>query len=125
MNEMVKKLFVCAFIVMFSVVCTGCITTRYGTDNAVLEHQRQLAEYQATVNAYIRRTDASAERIESIRGRADSLTTSIDGVISLFDEYQRAVERLLQDYYDLRRAIETAEKDINKPVDDSSGIDSD
>ena len=114
-----------AFIVMLCFVCTGCITTRYGTDNAVLEHQRQLAEYQATVNAYIRRTDASAERIESIRGRADSLTTSIDGVISLFDEYQRAVERLLQDYYDLRRAIETAEKDIDKPIDDSSGIDSD
>ena len=122
---MVKKLFVCAFIVMLCFVCTGCITTRYGTDNAILEHQRQLAEYQATVNAFIRRTDASAERIESIRGRADGLTTSIDGVISLFDEYQRAVERLLQDYYDLRRAIETAEKDIDKPVDDSSGIDSD
>lgn len=122
---MVKKLFVCAFIVMLSVVCTGCITTRYGTDNAVLEHQRQLAEYQATVDTFIRRTDASAERIESIRGRADSVTTSIDGVISLFDEYQRAVERLLQDYYDLRRAVEAAEKDSGNTVGNTAGTGTD
>lgn len=122
---MVKKLFICTFIIMLCFVCTGCLTTRAGTDNAVLEHQRQLAEYQATVDTFIRRTDASAERIESIRGRADSVTTSIDGVISLFDEYQRAVERLLQDYYDLRRAVETTEKDISNPVGNTSGAGSD
>lgn len=122
---MVKKLFICALIVLLSFVCTGCLTTRAGTDNAVLEHQRQLAEYQSSVNALVRRTDASAERIESIRGRADSLTTSIDGVIELFDEYQRAVEQLLQNYYDLRAAIKVAEESADNSVNDTSGIDSD
>lgn len=122
---MAKKLFICVLVVLLSLVCTGCLTTRTGTDNTVLDHQRQLTEYQATVDALIRRTDTSAEQLESIRGRADNITTSIDGVIRLFDEYQRGVEQLLQDYYNLRAAIKDTEKGTNNTVNSTSSADTD
>lgn len=106
---MVKKSKVVCFVV--SVVlcvcftCTGCSSTKFN-DNNVLEHQRELDEYKATVDGYIGRIDKSVGRIESIRTRAESLGGTVDETIELFDEYQRAVEQMLQDYNDLRREIE-------------------
>lgn len=101
---MLKKI-ILAIMLVACVLFTSCSTTRT-TDRAVLEHQRQLAEYQAAVNYYFGRIDSCAERIGSIGKRAENLTGEIERVIELFDEYQRAVEQLLQDYNSLRAAIE-------------------
>lgn len=120
---MVKKSKVVCFVV--SVVlcvcftCTGCSSTKFN-DNNVLEHQRELDEYKATVDGYIGRIDKSVGRIESIRTRAESLGGTIDETIELFDEYQRAVEQMLQDYNDLRREIESREKEKPNTVSDTN-----
>lgn len=120
---MVKKSKVVCFVV--SVVlcvcfaCTGCSSTKFN-DNNVLEHQRELDEYKATVDGYIGRIDKSVGRIESIRTRAESLGGTVDETIELFDEYQRAVELLLQDYNDLRREIESREKEKPNTVSDTN-----
>lgn len=109
-----QKIFYIVTISLCILLCSSCASTAYGTDKLVAEHSRQLAEYQATVNYYLGRVDSCAERIESIRGRADSLTGEIDRVIQLFDEYQRAVEQLLQDYQQLRNAVKAENGNLSE-----------
>ena len=112
---MVTKSKVVCFVVsvVLRVLCslsvTGCSSTKF-TDREVIEHQRELDEYKATVDGYIQRINSSVSRIESVKGRAESLGGTIDETVELFDEYQRAVELLLQDYNDLRREIESGKK---------------
>lgn len=118
---MVKKSKVVYFVVsvMFCVcfTCTGCSSTKF-TDREVIDHQRELAEYKATVDGYIQRIDSSVSRIESVKRRAESLSGKIDETIDLFDEYQRAVELMLQDYSDLRRAVESGKKENKNSSND-------
>lgn len=100
--------FVWGFVL--AVLCSGCQSTRT-VDSTVLSHQKQLDEYKGAVENLVRRADESAREIERIRGRADTLTGEIDGVIELFDNYQRAVEQFIRDYQLLRDKIEGADKD--------------
>ena len=109
--------------VLISCTVTGCSSTKF-TDRDVLEHQRELDEYKATVDGYIQRIDKSVGRIESIRERAESLGGTIDETIDLFDEYQRAVELMLQDYNDLRREIESGKKTSPNSDDNIHSTDS-
>lgn len=118
---MVKKskvvYFVVSVVLCVCFTCTGCSSTKF-TDREVIEHQRELDEYKATVDGYIQRIDKSVGRIESIRERAESLGGTIDETIDLFDEYQRAVELMLQDYNDLRREIESGKKENKNSSND-------
>lgn len=118
---MVKKskvvYFVVSVVLCVCFTCTGCSSTKF-TDREVIEHQRELDEYKATVDGYIQRIDSSVSRIESVKGRAESLSGTIDETIELFDEYQRAVELLLQDYNDLRSAVESREKENKNSSND-------
>lgn len=102
------------FLCISAVVCTGCATIGNRTDGLVLEHQKQLAEYQATVNYYLGRVDSCAERIADIGKRAETLTGEIDRVIALFEEYQLAVEQLLRNYNSLRNAVEAKDSTAYK-----------
>ena len=102
---------VCSILLAASGIFTGCASTQGRTDGSVLEHQGRIGEYQASVQYYLGRIDAGAQRIDGIRERAESLGGEIDGIIELFEEYQRAVEQLLRDYEALRDAVEKAEKD--------------
>lgn len=106
MHKVWHTCIVCCFFVF---LLAGCTSTGV-TDTAVLEHQRQLDEYQATVNNFVRRADECAGEIDRIRGRANGITEEIDRVIQLFDEYQRAVDRFLSEYNKLRSAIEAIDK---------------
>lgn len=91
---------------------TGCTTTTgRGVDKSVIEHQKQLVEYQAGIQYYLGRIDAGAEQIRNIRNRAESLGGKIDQVIELFDDYNRAVEQLLRDYNNLRNQFENRESE--------------
>lgn len=101
----------CSVLLAAACFLTGCASTERRTDGSVIEHQRRIGEYQASVQYYLGRIDAGAERIDGIRERAESLGGEVDGIIGLFDEYQRAVEQLLRDYEALRDAVEKAEKD--------------
>lgn len=85
-----------AFITAFILFVSGCRTTRAGVDQAVLEYQRQITEYQVRIEARERAIGECVREIEDIRNRARTMEGTIDTVIELFDEYQRAVERLLR-----------------------------
>lgn len=100
------------FILLICTLLVSCASTGRGADSAVIEHQRQLGEYQAAVSYHLGRVDACAERIADIRGRADSLTGEIDRVIALFDEYQRAVDTLIREYNALRSTFETKNEGV-------------
>lgn len=106
----------CFFLGFFVFLLAGCRSTTV-VEPAIIEHQRQLSEYQGAVEGFVRRAGECAGEIDRIRGRADGITGEIDGVISLFDEYQRAVERLIQEYNRLRDEIEN----INKGDGDAFG----
>lgn len=103
----------CGVFLLLSCFFAGCASTERRTDSSVIEHQRRLGEYQASVQYYLGRIDAGAERIDGIRERAESLGGEIDSIIGLFEEYQRAVEQLLRDYEALRDAVEKAEKNTS------------
>lgn len=109
--------FVVSVVLCVCFTCTGCSSTKF-TGREVIEYQRELDEYKATVDGYIQRIDSSVSRIESVKGRAESLGGTIDETIELFDEYQRAVELLLQDYNDLRRAVEGGKKENKNSSND-------
>lgn len=124
----------CFCLGFFVFLLAGCQSTGI-VEPAVLDHQRQLDAYQGAVDSFIRRADECAgelerireragrradehtEEINHVRGRADILTREIDKVIRLFDDYQQAVERLLQEYNRLRDEIEN----INKGDGDAFG----
>jgi len=110
-KKIIFILAVCGVLLAVSCFFAGCASTSGRTDSSIIEHQRRLGEYQASVQYYLGRVDAGAQRIDAIRERAESLGGEIDSVIGLFDEYQRAVEQLLRDYEALRDAVEKAEKD--------------
>lgn len=103
----------CSVLLAAACFFAGCASTERRTDSSVIEHQRRLGEYQASVQYYLGRIDAGAERIDGIRERAESLGREIDSIIGLFEEYQRAVEQLLRDYEALRDAVEKAEKNTS------------
>ena len=75
----------------------GCIcTTR--TNGQILEYQRQIDRLEAELRARDRAIETSVRELESITARSSEMGEDIDGIIRELDEYQRTVERLLQNY---------------------------
>lgn len=91
MQKVVFSLFVCCML-----FCS-CNTTR-GTDRAILEYQRQVNRLEEELRARDRAIEAGVRRLEAITERSESMGGDIDEIIRELDEYQRAVERMLQDY---------------------------
>lgn len=93
-------LFIILFIILvgiFAVVLAGCTSTR-PTDNAVLEHQRQIDALESRIRSYEAATEYTIRELETLAGRAEKVGTTVDELIELFDEYQRTVERILRNY---------------------------
>ena len=105
--------------ILISVVLTGCTTYRdcgYQNDScgndtvAVGELQDRVYEYGESIERF-------KSNLDAIRERATGDGVSIDGVIELFAEYDRAVGILIQDYYSLRARIGTEGNAIGTTVD--------
>lgn len=93
-------LFIILFIILvgiFAVVLAGCTSTR-PTDNAVLEHQRQIDALESRIRSYETATEYTIRELETLSGRASKMGTTVDELIELFDEYQRTIERILRNY---------------------------
>ena len=90
---------VIAFIIsiMLAIMCTGCVSQpRF--DATVLEYQRQIDSLESRISSYEQSTDYAIRELEAITSRAESVEGTVDELISLFDEYQRTVERILCNY---------------------------
>lgn len=108
---MVKKIILCfASLILF----TGCCSTRR-TDGQILEYQRQIDQLESELRARDRAIDSSIRELEAITSRSRGMEADIDDIIRELDEYQRAVERLIQSY----RTGKTEEPKIDQITLDS------
>ena len=94
------------YAIVVCLVLTSCCTAKPITDGLVIEHSRQLAVLEAGIRSYGETVSAVAGEIAAVRDRA---AATIDATIKLFDEYQRAVDRLISDYNALRTAVDAAQ----------------
>lgn len=116
-----------AFCICCAMLLFSCSTTnRTITDNAVIAYSRQLAvlengieEYGKSVAGVRASIAAVCREIGAVREGATSISLTVEDTIILFDEYQRAVERLLQDYDRLRDQVATAYADNSSTADDT------
>lgn len=122
----VKTICVMYAIVVCFVFTSCCTTNRAITDNAVIEYSRQLAilengieEYGESVAGVRASITTVYEEIGRVREGATSISLTIEDTIILFDEYQRAVERLLQDYDRLRDQVAAAYANNSGTTDDT------
>lgn len=104
---MVKKIILCFASL---ILLTGCCSTRRGTDRQILEYQRQIDQLESELAARDRAIDSSIRELEAISSRSRGMEADIDDIIRELDEYQRAVERLIQSY----RTGKTEEPETDK-----------
>lgn len=103
---MVKKIILCFASL---ILLTGCCSTRR-VDRQVLEYQRQIDQLESELRARDRAIDSSVRELEAISSRSRGMEADIDDIIRELDEYQRAVERLIQSY----RTGKTKEPEIDQ-----------
>ena len=92
---MVKKIILC---IAGCFLLTACCSTGKRTDQSILDYQRQIDRLEEELRARDRAIEDSYRRLESITARSEAMGGDIDDIIELLDEYQRTVERCLQDY---------------------------
>ena len=113
-----------AIVVCF--VLTSCCTAKPITDGLVIEYSRQLAVLENGIEEYgesvaeVRTSIATVcGEIGAVREGASNISLTIEDTIILFDEYQRAVERLLQDYDRLRDQVAAAYANNSSTADNT------
>lgn len=102
------------FLLISTCICTGCASLSRqgaGAQPDVLAHQEQVTRLEDRVRLYEAATDRTISQLEDIRLRAAKTETTIDDVISLFNEYQRVVEQFIFDYKQVRAEIKVQEQD--------------
>ena len=102
------------FLLISTCICTGCASLSRqgaGAQPDVLAHQEQVTRLEDRVRLYEASTDRTISQLEDIRLRAAKTETTIDDVISLFNEYQRVVEQFISDYKQVRAEIKVQEQD--------------
>jgi len=117
MNEKTIALLFNVVFLVFSTFTSGCKTTGTITVSDSLEHQRRIAELETRISDYesrLRQYDSlisgTQSRLEIIRARADSIADRIDRLIFLFEQYEREVQRLIDENSALRGAFGPGEK---------------
>ena len=116
MNE-VRKAVLCFFIgalvgailLCYSGLFTGCKSTRTGTSEDILEYQQQVDRLEEELRNRDRTIDNAIRELAAITERSSAMEGTVDDVIELFNEYQRAVERLLRYYSDTAAETDTKE----------------
>lgn len=87
-----KIFFIC---ILFILWLTSCQSNRAAARN-ILEYQKQVDRLEEELRNRDRAIEDAIRELATITARSEAMEGDIDTVIRLFDEYQRAVERLLQ-----------------------------
>lgn len=77
----------------------SCVSTGKRTDSKILDYQREIDRLENELSARDRAIENAVRRLDTVTERSQSMEGTVDELIELFDEYQRAIERLLYDYY--------------------------
>jgi len=99
-----------AFIVVM--LLSACACTR-GTDNTILEYQRQVSRLEEELRARDRAIANTVDRLEAVTERSREMGTDIDSIIKELDEYQRTIERIISDYRKAEDKTENAIKNTD------------
>jgi chromosome segregation ATPase len=100
----------------------ACTSTRQ-VDRDVLEHQKQIDRLENELSNRDRAIDNAIRELESITARSSTMEGTIDDIIRLFDEYQRAVERMLYEYRGTESKTETTVQSIYNSINNSTDSD--
>lgn len=87
-----KIFFIC---ILFILWLTSCQSNRAAARN-ILEYQKQVDRLEEELRNRDRAVEDAIRELAAITARSEAMEGDIDTAIRLFDEYQRAVERLLQ-----------------------------
>lgn len=106
-------------IVTLCIIFAGsCKTTRTAavndTGGLFLQHQNEIDRLEEELRNRDRTIENAIRELGAITSRSSSLEGSIDDIICLFEEYQRRVERLLQDYYAVRTGVGDTQSEIKE-----------
>lgn len=101
----------CIFIVGSVMLISSTVACRTtgpvpGAGESVLDHQEQITRLEDRVRIYETTVAGAISQLEELGRHASSTETTVDDVIRLFDDYQRTVERIIQDYRKLQSEIE-------------------
>ena len=100
---------VCAILFCCSGLFTGCKSTRAGVTEDILEYQQQVDRLEEELRNRDRTIDNAIRELAAITERSAAMEGTVDDVIELFNEYQRAVERLLRYYSETAAATDNKE----------------
>ena len=81
--------------ILFILWLTSCQSNR-ATARNILEYQKQVDRLEEELRNRDRAVDSAIRELAAITARSEAMEGDIDSVIRLFDEYQRAIDRLLQ-----------------------------
>lgn len=104
-----KKIILCLAGVF---LLSACASTKR-VDRQVLEYQRQIDRLEEELRARDRAIDSSVRELEAITERSRGMEADIDDIIRELDEYQRAVERLIQNYRSAETRTEAQVQDTD------------
>ena len=88
---MLKKIFIC----IICLCLCSCASSRH-TERSVLEHQKQIDRTEESIRARDRAIDTCIRELAYIAGRSEEMGGDIDDIITQFDLYHAAVQRLLR-----------------------------
>ena len=111
--EKIKKVFICVTIIcllLCSCASRNASNTDNGADGQILEYQRKIDSLENELSLRDRAVADAINEIDAIAARSGDVEKNIDNIIREFDEYQRAVERLLYNYQNATRQDYTAEE---------------
>lgn len=103
------------YAIFFLFLCTGCVSRR-AVDNTIIDYQRKIDRLESTIQQYDTALGTAAEELGRLKDRSQGMEGDIDYIIKLFDDYQRGVTRLIQNYYKIRDEAKAV-------LEDTSGYD--
>lgn len=103
------------YVIFFLFLCTGCVSRR-AVDNTIIDYQRKIDRLESTIQQYDTAIGTAAEELGRLKDRSQGMEGDIDYIIKLFDDYQRGVTRLIQNYYKIRDEAKAV-------LEDTSGYD--
>lgn len=115
-----EKILITCFITL---LFTGCITTRTGADSDIVSRDSQaVGRLEGTVTELDRTVNDSRERIGNIIETSRGIEDGIERLEYLFNEYEREVERLLDEIDRIRTEVESQSKTDNDGIRSSDFV---
>ena len=103
------------YVIFFLLLWTECVSRR-AVDNTIIDYQRKIDRLESTIQQYDTAIGTAAEELGRLKDISQGMEGDIDYIIKLFDDYQRGVTKLIQNYYKIRDEAKAV-------LEDTSGYD--